>query len=217
MRLGCQFHWQNKNYHNFDDFLSTLTSQKRKKIKRERRMVREQGIELEVLHGNEMSEAQWDVYHQFYSSTFTRKSGYATLSKDFFMEIGESMASNVVVVLGRYQGEYIAGAFNLRSDDTLYGRHWGCVEEYSGLHFEVCYYRGIEYCIAKGIKRFEAGAQGEFKVRRGFRPVLTRSAHWIAAEEFRPIVADFVAREHAAVVAHMDEMNAHLPFRGERH
>lgn len=159
LRVGCQFHWTNHDYKSFDDYLQTFSASKRKKIKRERRRVEEQGVELEILHGHEMSDAQWQIYHQFYLDTFDRKWGMATLSLDFFKQLGRTMPDNVVVVFARYQGEYVASAFNIKGEHTLYGRHWGCNTEFHSLHFEACYYQGLEYCITHGLKHFEPGAQ----------------------------------------------------------
>ncbi len=167
MRLGCQFHWSNNNYKSFSDYLDKLTSKKRKQIKRERRIVKEQGIEFEILNGLTATNEHWDIFHRFYENTFERKSGMPTLSKDFFKEIAKTMPENIVLVLAKYQGEYVASAFNLKGIDTLYGRHWGCSEDFDNLHFEACYYQGLEYCINNGLKHFEPGAQGEHKIARG--------------------------------------------------
>ncbi len=213
LRLGCQFHWQNQDYKNFDDYLSYLTSKKRKQIRRERRQVRDQGIELEVLHGNEISEEKWHIFHAFYCSTFDRKSGYATLSLDFFQEISQTMPENIVLVMAKYQGEYVASAFNLRGENVLYGRHWGCSEEFHCLHFEACYYQGLDYCIAYGLQRFEPGAQGEHKISRGFLPTPTWSAHWIAQPQFRQAIDQFLQRETRGMQHYIDELLQHSPFK----
>ena len=215
MRLGCQFHWNNQGYENFDHYLSFLTSKKRKQIKRERRLVREQGVELEILHGHEISEEQWQTFHDFYCSTFDKKSGYATLSLGFFQEIAQSMPDNIVLVMAKHQGNYVASAFNIRGQSSLYGRHWGCSEEFDNLHFEACYYQGLEYCINNKLHRFEPGAQGEHKISRGFLPTKTWSAHWIAQPEFKHAIGDFLVRETHAMKNYIITLEQHSPFREE--
>jgi predicted N-acyltransferase len=215
LRLGCQFHWHNDNYQSFDQYLATFTAQKRKQIKRERRRVQEQGILLEVRHGDEMTDALWQIYHDFYCSTFDRKSGMATLSREFFQEIGTNMPRNVVLVFARHGQEYIASAFNLRGQDTLYGRHWGCRAEYHSLHFEACYYQGLDYCITHGLQSFEPGAQGEHKISRGFLPTATWSAHWIAHPQFREVIAQYTQREQVSMQHYIDSLMEHSPFKTE--
>ena len=213
MRLGCQFHWTNNNYKSFTHYLDYLTSKKRKQIKRERRIVKEQDIEFEILNGHEATEFHWDTYHRFYESTFERKSGMPTLSNNFFKEIANTMPENIVLVLARYQGKYVASAFNLKGTDTLYGRHWGCNEDFDNLHFEACYYQGLEYCIEHGLKYFEPGAQGEHKIARGFMPTKTWSAHWIAHPQFRQSISNFLAHETKGMLHYIDELNEHSPFK----
>ena len=212
-RTGCQFHWHNQGYRDFDDFLALFTAEKRKKIKRERRFVREADIEIEVLNGQQISAGQWEIFHRFYSSTFLKRGGIASLSLGFFQEIGQTMADNVVLVLAKHQGRTIAGAFNLRGADTLYGRHWGCSEEFHSLHFEVCYYAAIEYCIAQGLQRFEAGAQGEHKLSRGFLPTPTWSAHWLSHPAFSSAVAEFLSHEQDNMAYYINELGEHTPYR----
>ena len=212
-RSGCQFHWHNHEYRNFDAFLAHLNAKKRKEIRRERRQVSEAGVELLVLRGADISDEQWAAYHAFYTSTFARKSGYATLSLAFFQALGREMPDNVLLILARRAGRYIAGGFNLLGGDTLYGRHWGCVEYVKGLHFEVCYYRAIQYCIEHGIRHFEAGAQGEHKIARGFVPTDTYSMHWLSHAEFHQAVAHFVAHEEQGVRQYMQVLGEHAPFR----
>ncbi len=213
LRLGCQFHWQNQDYKNFDDYLSCLTSKKRKLIKRERRQVRDQNIELKILHGNEISDEQWHIFHAFYCSTFDKKSGYATLSLGFFQEISQTMANNIVLIMAKYQGEYVASAFNIRGKHTLYGRHWGCSEDFHSLHFEACYYQGLEYCIKHGLHSFEPGAQGEHKISRGFLPTPTWSAHWIAHPQFRQAIDQFLARETVGIQDYIENLSLRSPFK----
>ncbi|MGW8228613.1 MAG: GNAT family N-acetyltransferase [Gammaproteobacteria bacterium] len=213
LRLGCQFHWHNKGYQSFEDYLSHFSSSKRKKIRQERRRVKDQAITLEVLHGDEASEAQWQIYHRFYNSTFDRKYGYATFSQGFFQEIAETMPRNIVLVLAKHQDEYVAGAFNVRGSETLYGRHWGCSHDFHSLHFEACYYQGLEYCINNGLQRFEPGAQGEHKIARGFLPAKTWSAHWIADERFKTPIQQFVTHELKGMEHYIAELQEHSPFK----
>ncbi len=213
MRLGCQFHWSNNNYKCFFDYLDKLTSKKRKQIKRERRIVKEQGIEFEILNGLTATNQHWDIYHRFYENTFERKRGMPTLSKDFFKEIAKTMPENIVLVLAKHQGEYVASAFNLKGIDTLYGRHWGCSEDFDNLHFEACYYQGLEYCINYGLKQFEPGAQGEHKIARGFMPTKTWSAHWIAHPEFADAINQFVERERGGMEHYIESLMDHSPYK----
>ncbi|MDH5179372.1 MAG: GNAT family N-acetyltransferase [Gammaproteobacteria bacterium] len=213
LRLGCQFHWQNNHYQSFDDYLQTFSAQKRKKVKRERRRVIEQGIELEVRHGNEMTDELWQIYHDFYLDTFDKKWGMATLSLDFFKQIGRTMPASVVVVFAKYQNDYVAGAFNYKGHDTLYGRHWGCNADFHSLHFEACYYQGLDYCIQHGLQHFEPGAQGEHKISRGFLPTRTWSAHWIAHPEFAKAVQAFCAHEQDGMEHYINELTEHSPFK----
>lgn len=212
-RTGTQFHWLNRGYANFDDYLATFSSSKRKKLKRERRRVAEQEIEIELLDGHQATAEQWQIFTRFYLATFDKHWGYATLNEGFFRHLGQTLPENVVLIMARHQGEYVAAALSLRSNDTLYGRHWGCTEEFHSLHFELCYYQGIEYCIANGIARFEPGAQGEHKVGRGFEPVPTWSAHWLADPQFAAAVKSYLAHEHEAMQDYMSELRGHLPYK----
>ena len=212
-RTGCQFHWHNAGYGTFDDFSAALVARKRKNIRRERQRVADAGVALEVRLGGEVTNAEWQIWQRLYESTFERKSGIPTLSLDFFLEIGRVLADAVVMVFARRHGDIIAGAFCLRGDDTLYGRHWGTFESHDSLHFETCYYQGIEYCIREGLHRFEPGAQGEHKIARGFIPVPTWSAHWIAHEGFRDAIARFLDHERAAMADYMAELTAQSPYR----
>jgi uncharacterized protein len=215
-RTGVQFHWANEGYRDFDDYLDAFSAEKRKKVKRERRRVAEQGIEIEVLPGSALSSRQWAVVAGFYRSTFLRKGGTPTLSQGFFEEIGRTMGENLVLVLAQRGGECVAAAINLRGSSTLYGRHWGSAENCHSLHFEACYYQGIEYCIRHGLERFEPGAQGEHKVSRGFLPVHTYSAHWIARPGLREAIEDFLSREQGMMHNYRDELVEHSPFKYAR-
>ncbi len=215
-RVGCQYHWHNPGYRDFQDYLDALTSKKRKQIRRERRQAKASGVQIEVLSGRQISDQQWHKFHQFYRSTFDRKWGIATLTCEFFMAVGHQMPDSVVLVLARDRDEYVAGALNLAGSSTLYGRHWGTTRPLPGVHFELCYYQAIEYCIDRGLTRFEAGAQGEHKIPRGFLPVPTYSAHWISHPGFRDAIGRFLASEREAMAEHMSELMARSPFRSTR-
>ncbi len=178
-RQGVQYHWHNRGYRSFDDFLATLKSSKRKTIRKERARVAEQGLTLETLTGDALTPAIWDVFYPFYRSTVDKRWGSAYLRKRFFQRLGETMADRVVLVMARHGGRYVGGALNLQGGDTLYGRVWGCRQPFEFLHFEACYYQAIEFAIAHGLARVEAGAQGPHKLQRGYEPVPTYSAHWI--------------------------------------
>jgi len=213
MRLGYQFHWHNNNYESFEHYLSFMSADKRKKIKRERRRVEEQGIELEVRHGDEMTDELWLIFHDFYCSTFDRKSGMPTLSLEFFQEVGKYMPRNIVLVFAKYENQYVASAVNFKDDDVLYGRHWGCNEDFHSLHFEACYYQGLEYCIKHGLKSFEPGAQGEHKISRGFLPTPIWSAHWVAHPEFAKIIGKHVKQEQEGMQHYINSLMLHSPFK----
>ncbi len=209
MRLDYQFHWQNHDYENFDHFLSQLSSKKRKNIKRERRLVSDKNIQVIVKKGNELSEQEWKTLYQFYQITFMKKSGTATLTLAFF----QAMANKLVAVFAQHENKIVAGAICFQGKNTLYGRHWGCYEDYDSLHFEVCYYTGIEYCIQQKLKYFEPGAQGEHKISRGFLPVKTQSAHYIAHQGFKEAIEDFLQREEEAMIEYGNTLNQASPFK----
>ena len=213
LRMGCQYHWDNPGYRDFQDFLDQLNAKHRKQIRRERREVAEAGIEVEVLAGADISEEQWHIYHQFYRSTFDRKWGEPRLTLDFFQSLSGTMPAQTLLFMAKYQGRYVAGAFAMRGADTLYGRHWGCSEFHRHLHFEVCYYRTIEYCIEHGLKRLDAGAQGEHKLARGFRPVRTWSVHWLNDAGFRRAVAEFLGRETTMIEHYLEQLAGESPYR----
>ena len=213
LRTGQQYHWQNRGYESFDDFLGSLSSRKRKVIRRERRAVADQGIVLSTLTGDAITERHWDAFYGFYHDTSDRKWGSAYLTRAFFSLIGETMAGNVVLVLAEADGRYVGGALNLMGGDTLYGRYWGCAEEYRFLHFEACYYRAIDFAIARGLTWVEAGAQGPHKIQRGYLPRRTYSAHWIADGEFRRVIERYLAEERAAVEHEMEILGQRSPFR----
>jgi len=213
LRLGCQFHWHNRGYRDFDDYLDNFNSRKRKKVRRERRYVQEAGIEIRLVHGNEASEEELEVMHRFYRSTFDRKWGHATLNLGFFRDIAATMGEQLLFVIARRAGRIVAGAICLRGNDTLYGRHWGCDEDYHSLHFEACYYQGIDYCIRHGLRIFEPGAQGEHKISRGFLPTPTWSAHWIAHEGFRNLIGRFLDQETEGMREYIQDLSERSPFR----
>lgn len=215
MRMGCQFHWQNQGYRDFEDYLSRFNSRKRKKVRRERRYVEQAGIDIRVVHGHEASDEELAVMYEFYRTTFDKKWGHATLNLGFFREIATTMGDQLVLIIASKDHRIVAGAICLRSNDTLYGRHWGCYEEYHSLHFEACYYQGIDYCIERGLASFEPGAQGEHKISRGFMPTPTWSAHWIADPRFREIIGRFLDQETAGMYEYMEELSERSPFRQE--
>ncbi len=212
-RLGCQYHWNNQNYESFDHYLENFISRKRKKVKRERRRVAEQQIEINRLHGHELDDGLWQQVHTLYVSTFYRKSGFPTLSLEFFKELGSTMGSQIVLVLAHHDTQLVACAINLRSSHTLYGRFWGCLKSFNSLHFETCYYQGIEYAIENKLTTFEPGAQGEHKISRGFLPKKTWSAHWIADSRFEPAIRDFCHREEGYMQQECEDLMAHSPYR----
>jgi predicted N-acyltransferase len=215
-RVGRQFHWENQGYDSFDNFLDALNSRKRKQIRRERRDALENGLAIETLTGDAIEERHWDVFFRFYMSTSDRKWGSAYLNRAFFRLLGERLADKVVLILARQGPRYVAGALNLVGEDTLFGRNWGCIGDFPFLHFEVCYYRAIDFAIEHGLSRVEAGAQGEHKIQRGYLPQATYSAHWIRDPGFARAVADFLARERQAIAQEMEALEEELsPFRRE--
>lgn len=212
-RRGSQFHWQNRGYSDFEEFLAGFTSEKRKKVKRERRFVREAGIVMEVRDGPELTSRDWATFHAFYYGTIRKHGAIPYLNRAFFDAIARTMPERVVMVFARRENDVVACALNLRSRDTLYGRYWGGDDAVHSLHFETCYYTPIEYCIARGLRRFEAGAQGAHKLARGLEPVATTSMHWLAHPEFAHAVEKYLARERDAVAESLMELNAHAPFK----
>jgi uncharacterized protein len=212
-RMDQQFHFENEGYQTFEDFLAALSSRKRKAIRRERRDALANGITIEWLTGAAITEAHWDAFFGFYMDTGARKWGRPYLNRAFFSEIGRSMAERIVLIMAKREGRFIAGALNFLGAETLYGRNWGAVEEHPFLHFEVCYYQAIDYAIAHGLRRVEAGAQGEHKLARGYAPRLTHSAHQIFHPGLRRAVADYLADETRHVIAAQDMLAEATPFR----
>ncbi len=213
LRLGCQYHWHNQDYRDFEHYLSHFSSRKRKNIVKERRQLATFGLRIEIRHGDEMTTELWQRFYQLYCELYDRKWGEPSLTLAFFEALGNTMPDQVVVVLAYRDDDCIAVALNLRSDTTLYGRHWGCSEQIPGLHFECCYYQGLEYCLREGLQGFEPGAQGEHKIARGFLPTATWSAHWIADPGFRKAVDDFCLREQRHMTQVIDQLNEQSPFK----
>lgn len=213
-RQGSQFHWYNRDYDDFGDFLSTFNSRKRKSLKRERRRVTDQGITLQRLSGGDITEAHWHLFYRFYQFTYAKRSGHGGyLSLESFLALGRLMPSQIVMVLATQHGREIAGALYFRSKDVLYGRYWGCIQELDCLHFEACYYQGIELCIEDGLKKFDPGAQGEHKIQRGFEPSKTWSLHWMAHAEFAAAIDDFTSRESGHIDDYIRQASEYLPFK----
>ncbi len=213
LRTGEQFHWRNRGYADFDEFLADLSARKRKAIRKERREALAQGITIEVLTGAALRESHWDDFFGFYMDTGERKWGQPYLNRRFFSLLGERMADRVVLFLAMRAGRTIAGALNLMGSDCLFGRYWGCAEDHKFLHFETCYYQAIDFAIAHRLSRVEAGAQGPHKLQRAYLPVHTYSAHWIRDAGFREAVARYLDQERDEVDLEIDWLEAHGPFR----
>ena len=212
-RVGCQFHWDNRGYEDFEHFLSAFSSAKRKQVRRERRRVAEAGIRFRLLSGHEILDKEWETFHQLYCGTFEKRGGVPTLSLGFFREIGRTLPEHCLLVLAYHRGEIVAAAFDLVGTNSLYGRHWGCFADFHSLHFETCYYQGLEFCIQRGLSRFEPGAQGEHKISRGFLPTTTWSAHWISDNRLRNAIGHFLERERDGMRDYLSEMNQHSPYK----
>lgn len=213
-RVGQQFHWPNQGYGDFDDFLGSLSSRKRKSIRKERQKVQQLGLDIRTLSGKDIKESYWDAFYQFYLATTDKKWGESYLRRSFFSLLGERLSDRVVLVMAFDDDRPVAGALNLRGDDCLYGRNWGCLETHKFLHFECCYYKAIDFAIEHGLSRVEAGAQGPHKVQRGYLPELTYSLHYIRDQGFSDAVDDFVRRERQAVENEASFVrNEHSPYR----
>ena len=213
IRIDQQFHWYNDGYATFDDFLAALSSRKRKAVRKEREAATAGVDSIEMLTGDRITAAHWDAFWRFYQDTGARKWGQPYLTRKFFTLLGERMADRVLLGVASRGGRIVAGALNLIGDDCLYGRYWGCSEEVPFLHFELCYHRAIDWAIANGRARVEAGAQGAHKLARGYRPTPTYSAHFIPNPSFRSAVASFLEREREAVVEHIEALDEEGPFR----
>lgn len=212
-RTDQQFHFRNLGYDKYSDFLETLASRKRKALKKERRIALENDIEIDWLTGSDLTESIWDVFYEFYMDTGSRKWGRPYLTRPFFSLIGERMAKDVLLIMARREGVYVAGAINFIGGDTLYGRHWGCIEDHRFLHFEVCYHQAIDFALARGLATVEAGAQGQHKLSRGYLPVVTHSAHYITHPGLRHAVADYLVHEREDVDRIGAVLEQHGPFR----
>lgn len=212
-RLGCQFHWRNRGYRDFQDFLDALASRKRKQLRKEREQVAGQGIDFDWREGHQLSEAEWDFVHACYANTYWVRGQAPYLTRAFFSLLAERMPETIRVVLARQGGKPVAMAFSLVGGDSLYGRYWGCLAEFDRLHFETCFYQGIDYAIARGLQRFDAGAQGEHKLIRGFEPVITRSWHYLMHPGLRHAVAGFLEQERAGVLDYAQQARELLPYR----
>jgi predicted N-acyltransferase len=212
-RRGCQFHWFNQGYEHFDDFLAKMSSRKRKNLRKERAKVQEQGIDFQFYTGQEMTDDILESFYQFYQATYYKKGRPPYLNIAFFKQLAQSMGNHFFLCMPSNQGQFVAGASFFKDNTTLYGRHWGCLKEYDLLHFECCYYQGIEYCIQHHLQRFDAGAQGEHKIQRGFEPVHTVSYHWITHEGFRYAIQEAVEEENKQVASYMETARHYLPFK----
>ena len=213
VRHGEQFHFLCDGFSNFDDFLAALASRKRKSIKRERRDALGDDLAIDWLTGSSIKSEHWDAFFTFYMDTGSRKWGRPYLTRKFFTLVGAALADRILLVMARRGGRYIAGAINFIGDDALYGRNWGAIEERPFLHFEVCYYQAIDFALSRGLRRVEAGAQGEHKLARGYRPVVTYSAHEFADARLERAVADYLRHERSAVARTIAHYENHAPFR----
>jgi len=217
LRQDVQFHWHNPGYRDFDDYLASLSRDKRKRIKQERRKVQEAGIELQCISGRDATPEQWAFFASCYLHTLALHNSPHQLNADFFHRLGAALPQHTLLVIASREGKPVASALNYMTDEALYGRSWGTFEFHSGLHFEVCYYQAIEYCIAHKLKTFEGGAGGEHKLARGFMPVTTRSAHWLAHPQFAQAVENYLKNETEAVAEYVDQLNERSPFKHPEH
>ena len=215
LRSDVQFHWQNDNYRDFDEFLARLSSRKRKNIRKERRIVDSHNLDISMQPGGSINDDEWQRIYDLYASIYQRKYGTATLTPGFFKHLGSSMPQQVLVAVVREAGEIIAASLFFRSDTHLYGRVWGCDQYYSHLHFECCYYQGIDYCIQQGLQTFDPGAQGEHKLSRGFLPTQTWSGHWIENLQFREAIVEFLQQELRYIQSYRDDLLEHSPYRAD--
>ena len=213
-REAVQFHWFNRDYHQFDDFLATLRSSRRKNVKRERRRVAEQGIRVQRKTGAEISDEEWRGFYDCYMRTYQKRSGHdGYLNSDFFDRLRATMAAQLMLVVARCDDEIVACSLFLHDSNRLYGRYWGALRDISCLHFEACFYQGIEFCIERGIHEFDPGTQGEHKLMRGFEPVKSASYHWIADSRFRLAIAEFLNHEKRSTDIYQQQAEAYLPYK----
>jgi predicted N-acyltransferase len=214
-RFDIQYHWTDQGYGDFAGFLASLSSRKRKVLRRERRDALAAGLSIRWITGSDLAERDWDAFWAFYQDTGARKWGHPYLTRDFYSRVGAAMADRILLVMAERDGRPVAGALNFIGGDTLYGRYWGCIEDHPFLHFEVCYYQAIDFALARGLKRVEAGAQGQHKLARGYRPVLTRSAHAFADAGLGRAVADYLRRERAEMMHVQAELDADTPYKAD--
>jgi len=213
IRTDQQFHWFNDNYNDFNDFLSDLSSRKRKNIKKERDEANKNGLVIEALNHKEIQEFHWDEFYKFYIDTSMRKWGQPYLNRDFFSLIGQTLSENILLIMVKNNNKYIAGALNFIGGDTIYGRNWGCIEDHKNLHFEVCYYRAIDFAINNKLKKVEAGAQGAHKISRGYQPSKTYSAHWIKDVDFFEAISNYLKDERVYIQENIEKLNEYIPFK----
>ena len=215
MRTSYSFHWFNNNYSDFNDFLEELTSRQRKNLKKERSKIHDQKIQMERISGKDITKKQWESFFKFYQLTYLKRGMQAYLNLEFFHKISECLPESILLVMAKETetGDYVAGALNFCDSKNLYGRYWGCLEEYDSLHFETCYYQGIEHCIELKLNKFDPGVQGEHKIKRGFQPVETYSCHWIKDERFKKAIDDFLVREREHVLEYNERCKSLLPFK----
>ena len=213
-RLGAQFHWFNRGYKTWDDFAAAMTSRKRKNINKERRMVAEQGIRFSPLRANEIRAEDWQLFYQFYCNTYLKRSGHTGyLTEEFFNLLRQTFAEYCLMIVAHKVDEPIAAALFFIDSKTIYGRYWGCLAEYDFLHFETCYYQGIEYAITHGLERFDGGAQGEHKIQRGFEPIPTYSNHYLLQPDFQNAIEKFLQSERPSVELYIQDAQTYLPFK----
>ena len=216
LRTSYSFHWFNKEYKSFGNFLEDMTSRQRKNIKKERKKICSQGIIMSKIKGSEITDEMLESFYKFYQVTYLKRGMRGYLNLDFFKEIVNKMPESILMVLAQNSSrEYVAGALNFYDEEKLYGRYWGCLEEYDSLHFETCYYQGIEFCIEEKLDSFDPGVQGEHKIKRGFCPIETFSAHWIKDIRFKEAIDDFLSRERAHILEYNQDRKSRLPFRKE--
>jgi predicted N-acyltransferase len=216
LRRDCQFHWTNRGYHSFEDYLATFTAEKRKKARRERRRVQEAGVRFETRFGGQLDEPLIDRIYELHRDTFLRHGHEPYLTRTFFSDAAKNLSDSLMVKLALHGRTVVAAAIFFCCKEALFGRYWGAAADYHSLHFETCYHQGIEFCIERGITRFEPGTQGEHKVSRGFEPVITWSAHYIADPDFRAAIGEYLSREATLIEAYALEVQAHVPYRGRR-
>jgi len=213
-REAVQFHWFNRDYHGFDDFLATLRSSRRKNLKRERRLIAEQGVSIQRKTGAEITDEEWQGFYRCYVATYLKRSGHeGYLNRDFFDRLRQNMAGQLMLVVARRDNQVVACSLFLFDSKRLYGRYWGALQDISCLHFEACFYQGIEFCIERGLGEFDPGTQGEHKLMRGFEPVKSASYHWIADSRFRAAIADFLKQERRGTDAYQQQAETYLPYR----